>query len=260
MTFALSSAEQRFFADTGYVRIPHMLPGEHVRAMKDIITDHLQRKVPPCRVNSNGEVCRIDQVLARDPIFLDTIRLPQLMNPLQSLLGPNIEVLLYRHNHATRNARGDIPFRLHRDILQWSRSIVTAFIYLEDANTDNGCTHIVPSTHTLPFAGMPPDGGGGNWVDDHDEYLFALNQAVAVPMKRGQVLLINSLLFHSVGPNITDHSRMSTTFAFHSVDDMSGITDDPKRVLLSGERIYMGSDSKKVSGLLTRKEYTEVFP
>lgn len=257
MKFALSSDEQRFFADTGFLRIPHALPDDYVRKMKDVVIDHLKSKVPPCRINSNGEVCRLDQVLARDPIFLDALQLPQLLHPLQSLLGPNIEVLLYRHNHATRNVRGDIPFRLHRDILQWSRSTVTAFIYLEDATTDNGCTHIVPSTHTLPFAGMPPDGGGGNWVDDHDEYHFALNQAVAVPMKQGQVLLINSLMFHSVGKNITERSRMSTTFAFHSVDELSGITHDTKRTLLCGESIYMGSDYKKVSGLLLRKESIE---
>ena len=192
--------------------------------------------------------------MSRDPIFLETLRLPAILDPLKSLLGPNIDVALYRHNHSTLNLGGDIPFRFHRDILQWSRTIITALIYLEDSTIENGCTYIVPSTHYLPFAGMPPDGGGGNWADDHSEYQFVMEQAIPVPIRRGGVLFINSLMFHSIGINTTSESRISSTFAFHSVDELAGETSDTKRLLLTGERIYMGSDKKHISGLLAKGE------
>ena len=46
---------------------------------------------------------------------------------------------------------------------------------------------------------------------------------------------------HSAGKNNTDGSRMSMTVGYHSVDELSGV-DGPKRVLVRGERIYMGND------------------
>jgi ectoine hydroxylase-related dioxygenase (phytanoyl-CoA dioxygenase family) len=252
--YCLADAESRFFNDAGYLRLRTPLPEGCVERMTAVIRDHFKREVPPFRVNKDGRVRRLDQLIGRDPIFLESLRLPQALLPLQSLLGPNIEIPLYRHNHATMNYKGDVPFRLHRDILQWSRALVTAFIYLEQSTVENGCTHVVPGTQSLPFAGMPPDGGGGNWADDHEEYKFVTGQVLPVPMEKGGVLLIDSLLFHSVGENSTEESRMSMTFAFHSVDDLSGLKDDPRRVLLCGERIYMGSDSKHVSGLLSNPD------
>jgi phytanoyl-CoA hydroxylase len=249
---SLSETEIRFFRDTGYFKAKETLPDENVERMVSVIKDHIERKIQPYRVNSKGVIRRLDQVLSRDPIFLETLRLPAILDPLQSLLGPNIEIALYRHNHSTLNLAGDIPFRFHRDILQWSRTIVTALIYLEESSIENGCTYVVPSTHFLPFAGMPPDGGGGNWAGDHSEYQFVEAQAIPVPMQRGGVLFINSLMFHSVGVNSTSKSRMSSTFAFHSVDDLSETTSDSKRLLLTGERIYMGSDKKHVSGSLAK--------
>lgn len=218
----------------------------HLRALVD---REFSERIAPYRVNEAGAICRIDRVIDRDPLFLDTLRLPAVLDPLRSLLGPNVELLRFRHNHATLNLRDDIPFRLHRDILHWTRGVVTAFIYLEDAGIDNGCTHVVPGSQYLPFAGMPPDGGGGNWADDHDEYRFVMNQALPVPMQAGGVLFLDSLAFHSVGVNSTASSRLSLTFAFQSVDELTRRNGD-ERVLVAGERIYMGSDRKAVSGLL----------
>lgn len=79
----------------------------------------------------------------------------------------------------------------------------------------------MPGSHRLPFAEMPPDGGGGNWADDHDEYQFVPAQALPVSMPVGSVRLIDSLLFHTVGYNSTNQDRMSMTFAVHSVDELT---------------------------------------
>src|SRR5436190_18585977 len=233
----LSLEQINFFRKTGYLRLMECVPEDYQEKIRAFILQQVQNKIEPYRINSNGQIRRLDRLVDRDPIFLEVLRLPIILQPLESLLGPNIELTRFRHNHATLNYRGDIPFRLHRDILQWSRAIITAMIYLEETTLENGCTHIVPTSQELPFAGMAPDGGGGNWADDHDPYYHVLNQALPVPMPKGGILLINSLAFHSVGVNSTANSRMSMTLAFHSVDELGGIKDDPKRILLTGERI-----------------------
>jgi ectoine hydroxylase-related dioxygenase (phytanoyl-CoA dioxygenase family) len=252
--YALSETEIRFFRDAGYFKSKGVVPDENIEHMASVVRDHVKRKVQPYRINSRGEIRRLDQILSRDKIFFETLQLPVILEPLKSLLGPNVEIALQRHNHSTLNIAGDIPFRIHRDTLQWSRAVVTAIIYLEDSSIDNGCTYIAPTTHHLSFAGMPPDGGGGNWADDHDEYKFVEAQTIPVPMKRGGVLFFNSLMFHSVGVNSSTKSRLSTTFAFHSVDELADPTIENKRKLLCGERIYMGSDKKHISGLLAKGE------
>ena len=55
------------------------------------------------------------------------------------------------------------------------------------------------------------------------------------------MLAIDSLIFHRIGENVTNQSRMSMTVGYHSVDEL---LDDvqPKRLLVQGERIYMGND------------------
>lgn len=249
LAYELTEPEIRFFRSAGYVRSRGLLDKDRVSRLRCLVGREFEDKIAPYRVNQTGAICRIDRVIDRDPLFMDTLRLAPVLDPLLSLLGPNVELLRFRHNHATLNLAGDIPFRLHRDILQWTRGIVTVFIYLEDAGIENGCTHVVPGTQYLPFAGMPPDGGGGNWADDHDEYRFVSAQALPVPMRAGGVLFIDSLAFHSVGVNSTGSSRMSLTFAFQSVDELTRVHGD-ERVLVAGERMYMGSDRKVVSGLL----------
>ena len=61
-------------------------------------------------------------------------------------------------------------------------------------------------------------------------------------MKAGELLAIDSMIIHSAGKNRTDGTRMSMTLGYHTRDELS--LDNPKRVLVRGERIYKGNDTK----------------
>lgn len=228
------------FRRVGFARSEGRVDDDLIRRMREVILRDLNEKRRPFRTDVGGTPIRLDAILGRDPIFLKTLRTPAVTDFLQTILGPNVVILRNRHNHATLNRRGDIPFRLHRDVLQWSRAIITVIVYLEDATVDNGCTHVVPGSQFERFAGMPPDGGGGNWADDHSEYAHLTNQAVPVPMKAGTVLAIDSLVFHTVGINKTDSSRMSITFAMRSVDELEREAENYE--LLCGQWVYKGND------------------
>lgn len=250
--FRLSNEEVRFFRDTGYLRLAKPLEGEGLAKLTAAVRREIKRKLPPCRVNSLAEVSRIEQLLDRDTIFLETLKLPQIVQPLNSLLGPNVEVLKFRHNHATLNRKDDIPYRLHRDIQNWSRPLVSLFIFLEDATVQNGCTHVVPSSQFAPYLGKQSLDGGGNWADEHALSRRLAAQAVPLPMNKGGLLLLDSLAFHSVGPNHSNRSRLSIVFAFHSSDDLNHDLNDSSRILVSGSRKYKGTDVLEVSGSLKR--------
>ena len=98
--------------------------------------------------------------------------------------------------------------------------------YQEETTLENGGTHVVPGTHLL---------------SSPSKTSAIFDQIVPVPMSAGGMLAIDSTLYHGVGINRTDGTRMSMTAGYHSVDELSG-GDQPKRVLVRGERLYMGND------------------
>ena len=241
----LSWRQIAFFQQTGYYKLDETLPDLLIDSLRSKVIDHIEGEVPPYRTQNN-RIMRLDQLADRDPIFKELIAHEQLLEPLQSMLGPNIEFHLSRHNHVTLNRRGDNKegqggMGYHADCLQWSRPIITTIVYLDESTIENGATILIPSTHTLPHIGMPPGGRGGNWLADHSEYLELKNQGIPVPMPKGGVLFFNGLLFHTAGVNHTDNSRMSITLGYRSVDELS---KDGMEVcnLVRGERLYRGND------------------
>lgn len=238
----LSEQEVRFFRHVGFLRLKSIIPAYQVDQMRGIIEAHKSAAIEPLRRDTNEKVIRLDNLLGRDPLFMSVFTSEIILSPLQSLLGPNIELVLNRHNHASFNFAGDNDLRLHRDVLQWSRSVVTVFIYLDAATVENGCTQVVPASHFLPFIGTPNN--GGTWMDEHSVFADLTAQCVPVPMQVGGVLLLDSLVFHAAGNNRTLESRRSVCCAYHSVDELSGV-DDPKKILVCGEKLYRGNDARR---------------
>ncbi|WP_213451397.1 phytanoyl-CoA dioxygenase family protein [Rhizomonospora bruguierae] len=241
----------RFFDSAGYARLPHRLPDSLVDRMRSVVDDQFARAVPPYRVNQRGEPCRLDALLERHEVFIEALRHEHVADALGQILGPAVDVVLNRHNHATVNNSGDIPFRLHRDIQQWSQPLVAVFFYLEPATVSNGCTYVVPATHRLPYAGPQSHNGGGNWADEHDEYRHLIGQEVPLEMPAGGVLLLNCLCFHSVGRNLTGRSRRSAVFACRSSNELSRV-EDPAVVQLLGRRRFLANSVLEVSGSLRK--------
>ncbi len=80
-------------------------------------------------------------------------------------------------------------------------------------------------------------------MDEHECYAPLLGQKLSIPMQEGGILLFDSLLFHAVGENRTTGTRLSLTFAYHSVDElMDRKRKGAHRVLVRGERLYRGND------------------
>ncbi|MCC3328331.1 phytanoyl-CoA dioxygenase family protein [Nocardia abscessus] len=243
------TALAHFFDSSGYARLHRPLPEQLVDRMLSVIDYHFEHSIGPLRVNSRGEPSRLDSLIERDPVFLEALRHEPVSDALKQVLGPSVDVIHTRHNHATLNRAGDIPFRLHRDVQQWSQPLVSVFFYLEPATVSNGCTTIVPASHRLPYAGRQSQNGGGNWADEHPEYANLVGQELSIEMSKGGVLLLNSLCFHSVGNNNSKSTRKSVVFACRSSNELSAVVD-PSVTLLFGSRRFIGNAALGVSGSL----------
>lgn len=221
------------FRQLGYLRLPtrlqdHLLNDlhEYVRALHD------QDGTP-----------KSYRLYERDTFLMTRlITHAGLGSDLESLLGPNIVYVANRHNQSALNLPHVSDTRLHRDVLQWTRNVLTCVAYLEDSTDANGCTRIIPGSHLLPFVGVPQPDGGGTWMGEHEEFEDMLDQAVPVPMRRGQVLAFDGLVFHAAGENTSARSRASLVLGFRSADELEYAPDPVRQVVVRGSQLYRGND------------------
>src|SRR5437868_4543666 len=233
---SLTPEQVRLFRHNGFIKLPGRLPPERVAGLKEAIWNDIREEVEPIVRDREGRVVRISDIWDRGPIFQETFTSPEVLDPLEALLGPNIELIKNRHNHATLRLAEDGADYMHRDVLQWSRTIVTVLFYLEETTVENGCTHVIPGTHWLPGVTSL-----SLRQDEPIQRAGILDQAVPVPMPAGGLLAIDSFLMHGAGRNNTEGTRISMTVGYHSVDELSDVVN-PKRVLVRGTRIYKGND------------------
>jgi phytanoyl-CoA hydroxylase len=235
----LSDLQVRFFRDTGYIRFPHTLSKLDIDRLRNAVLAEFESAEEPIRRAPDGQVMRVSRLFERAGIFRDAWSAPPILTPLQSLLGPNILFVRNRHNHATLNGSQTKSARLHRDVLQWSRPIVTILLYLDAANERTGCTRVIPTSHLLPFVGTPNN--GGTWMDEHHVFSDLLDQALPIPMPAGGILAIDGLAFHAAGETPVEKPRVLLTAAYRSVDELTEReSDDPHYQLVLGNNLYRG--------------------
>ena len=237
---SLSREQVELFHNNGFMKLPGQLPDSQLDQLKRVVLFNMEQKVEPVVCDDDGQTVRISQIWDRETIFREAATSDLILDPLEDVLGPNIVFTKNRHNHATLNPAGKRSIYWHRDVSTWTRNIVTVLVYLEEATLENGCTRAVPGSHKLPFA-------AGVGVGDltRNQTLVStgvFDQEVSLPMPAGGLLLINSMLFHSVGNNCTDRSRISLTFGYHAVDELGG-QDNPHTVLVRGDAVHTGNVS-----------------
>ena len=230
----LNDNQIRLFRQNGFLRLPGQLPSETVDRLRNTILQDIEEEIEPVSRNKENRVVRLSQLLARDSIFKETATSPLVLDSLESLLGSNIEILTNRHNHATLNPMTNNYTRFHRDVLQWTRNIVTIIVYLEESTVENGCTHVIPGTHLFSWIQNP----GTKTQIELDDSLR--EQEIPLPMPAGGMIVIDGHIFHHVGRNQTQNTRMSMTFGYLSVDELAAV-QDPFRVLVRGESAYVGN-------------------
>lgn len=233
----ISQYQIQQFRYAGYLKHNKILPKNITDKLISVIKKEISDEKLPFRRNKKGIIYRLNGVYNRHTAFRKLVRHEYIVGVLKALLGPNIEFALNRHNHATINCNTN--WRFHRDILHWSRGLVSVIVYLEDATTANGCTEIIPCSQFLPYSGKPNN--GGTWLDDQSKYSEMRNQGVPIPMPRGGILFFDSTVFHTAGKNTSGISRMSITLGYHSVDELSKYSSDTFKVTIAGKRIYRGN-------------------
>lgn len=230
----------RHFHDVGYLRAARVLGDEEARRLADLATKAASVTDDP-RVLHTPEKVRVDQVLTFDQAFIDAASCAPMIAALIPLLGPNIELIENRHNHLSvfRVSGQDA---MHRDILQWSRSILTVLLYLSDCTDLASATQVIPGSHRWPCAGAPNN--GGTWLAQ-STYEDLAEQAVPVPARAGDALLMHGQLYHAGLSVAIAEPRIVLALAYCSVDELAS-EPPPNCRLVHGQRIQRGRGAIRV--------------
>ena len=105
----LTHEQVRLFRHNGFLKLKDRLPEETVARLKAAAWKDLREAVAPVVRDKAGQVVRLSNVLDRDPAFREAATHPMVMDPLESLLGPNIEIVRNRHNHIQLRPPGAHP-------------------------------------------------------------------------------------------------------------------------------------------------------
>lgn len=139
----------------------------------------------------------------------------RILQPLEQIYGE--EALLFEDKLNYKPARVGSGFSMHQDSSYWtqySRNIISVFIHLDDATTENGCLEVVPGFHTRGLV---------NWSSERDHSVVddeIMNaERIVATAKAGDVLLFHCLTPHASGPNRTNKGRRALVLSYNPASD-----------------------------------------
>jgi len=196
----------------GYVILPSLISPSQVKAIKDALAPHLQRKLMGRNDFEGYDSERVYALLAKSPVFADLAAHPLVLDVCEAILGPNfmLSACLAINSHPGENAQplhfDDIFYKVPRPRPPYG---VSAFWAIDEFTDSNGATEVIPGSHTWgdePIAGLDESFVNGQSVPVVDRP--GLQKAV---MPAGSLMLAYGTLWHRGGANRSKASRLAIT-------------------------------------------------
>ena len=162
------------------------------------------------------------------------------------LLGPG-DARLYWEQAVAKPPRARTELPWHQDngyTPLIPEEYVTCWLALDDARVDNGCIWVLPGSHCNGT--VPHHSGAGPFRVGHD----GDDKGVAVPVRRGDVLVFSSLIMHRSGPNTTDEHRRAWIIQYCSREARSALSGK-----LLDDRLLVAADGAWLSEPVREREF-----
>lgn len=158
------------------------------------------------------------------------------------LVGPDVKFHHCKINLKLPGARTEVAY--HQDFAYTPHTnddIVTALLFLDDIDAENGCLTVVPGSHKGPMLSLF-DGERFTGAVSADEEKAALARSVACTGKAGSVCLMHTKLLHGSAANASAVSR-GLYICVYTAADAVPIARNPMPSLNEG-RIVRGQEAR----------------
>jgi non-haem Fe2+, alpha-ketoglutarate-dependent halogenase len=147
----------------------------------------------------------------------ELVRLPQILDAIEDLIGPNI--LCWTTNFFIKEAHDPAFVSWHQDATCWGLDpddVVTAWLALSDAPVESGAMKFLPGSHRgaqLPHVDTFHE---NNLLSRGQEIAIAVDerQGVFVPLSAGEISLHHVKLVHGSAPNTTGDRRIGLAIRY----------------------------------------------
>jgi len=172
--------------------------------------DHL---AAPERIGMDRVIRKLEPVSDLSPLFAACATFDGIVRPVGDIFGDRVEVFEDKLNLKLPSGSS---YPWHQD---WSccwrahtDELITCFIYLDDADADNGCLQVIPGSHlgkpTHPFA---------------NEHHFEVDPAVItaappprpVPLRAGDMIYFDPYLLHYSDINRSPEPRRALIYTYN---------------------------------------------
>ena len=153
------------------------------------------------------EMLQITQVCERSLDFRRLLYHPSILDAVEDLIGPNIQ--LFHDQALYKPAHHGGPIHWHQDNAYWRclpADLVSCWLTFDDVDADNGAMHLVPGSHMAPVEHRRGDvllDAGGDGADS----------AFVAELPAGGIMFHHCQTLHHTRPNHTGRRRRA--FAIH---------------------------------------------
>jgi hypothetical protein len=214
------------YRDEGYLILEALIAGEALKRAMDVFRELVagsRSLTAPSGAYSlapdaegkpiPGRLHKIQGVCVSEPRVLDLASAPVLLDCIEDLIGPDIDVfgtkffpMLGSQSTSTGWHQDNHYFGTNSD------RVVSCAIYLEATDRENGCLQVVPGSHRSGIL-VPHAAGQGEWA--HGAWAQVdEGQAVDVICPPGTVVLFSANLLHGARPNVSERSSYRTAWHY----------------------------------------------
>lgn len=205
------------FVEDGYIVVPDLVSPDDLSRIVDDAQRFISGSYPVSNLPDNGDVLAVHFPHWVSPVAMDMVQHDGVIGVLSQITGAHLP----QWDGATKCMQSMLFFKppglqgqaWHQDerfIPNRDRSLVGAWIAVDDANIDNGCLWVLPGSHRTGQLWPTRDHGKPELFDPTDEsFGFDDEAAIPVEVSAGSVVFFNGYLVHRSLPNRSTRRRMA---------------------------------------------------
>jgi ectoine hydroxylase len=264
MYMNLSEEQIKSYHENGFLIVENVFTKHEVDAMLLEMTTVIDEDCPRRILEKSGAVRSFFAPELGSSLFREMIRSPKILAPSLQLIGTNVYVHQTKLN--SKHALIGDWWEWHQDFTFWNLDdgmpkpeVLTAMIFLNDANEFNGPMLLIPGSHkqgtmkTIDRAGEQND--ANNWFKKYQQstfYMSALTTDLKYTLQKenirhwaeargivaakghaGSVLFFHGNVFHASSNNLSPWDRHAFLITYNSVNNTLHKVPNPRPPFLA---------------------------
>lgn len=227
MTGIVTAERLQQFREQGYFVLENFFPAEEIDQLREHIDTFAEaheialQKTGREGISRPKEISFTAHLAERDPVIWSFIVQEKFVDITSSILKSDISLYWDQSVYKKPETIRDFPW--HQDtgyVPTDPAEYVTCWLALDDVPQESGCIWVLPGAHKQ---GM---------IEHQDTEIgkqcyFGDDPGIAVPLKKGSMVVFSSLLFHRSGPNLSERVRKGYVIQYSVANAKHATTGEP---------------------------------